>query len=199
MDAQYVPPILGIHALINLTEGTARWKAPELLNGAAGDLTTAVDVYAFAITCIEIMSMGGVPWGSMEDSILCHRIVGKCSLTRTMRTALTHSSPVENLRPPIPQDFRTSMLDGLFDTWWHRDPHHRPEFKSIVDCVQDLIEESEEGALEDIRRKTHRLSLSPQPAHSPEFPPVSKHLAMTFEQSPIASASSRESSVSFCR
>lgn len=91
------------------------------------------------------------------------------------------------------------MLDGLFDTWWHRDPHYRPEFKSIVDCVQDLIEDSEEGALEDVRRKTHRLSLSPQTAHSPEFPPVSEHLAMTFEQSPIASASSRESPISFCR
>jgi len=66
------------------SEGTARWKAPELLNGEEGDLTTAVDVYAFSITCIEIMSMGNLPWGSMEDTLLSHRIVGKQDIVNTI-------------------------------------------------------------------------------------------------------------------
>ncbi|KAF6749742.1 TKL/TKL-ccin protein kinase [Ephemerocybe angulata] len=148
-------------------KGTARWKAPELLVGSGGDLTSAVDVYAFAITCIEIMSMGGVPWGSTEDSFLSHRIV------------------VENLRPPIPSDFKDSGLEPLFDAWWNRDPDLRPEFREIVGSVQALLDEAEEGALEDVRRKSQKLGMSP-PMLSPEFRKVTEHIPMTFEQSPIA-------------
>lgn len=58
-------------------EGTARWKAPELLTGSEVGLTAAIDVYAYAITCIEILSMGNIPWGSAEDSSLAYRIIGK--------------------------------------------------------------------------------------------------------------------------
>lgn len=105
---------------------------------------------------------------------------------------------VENLRPPIPQDFRNSKLETLFDDWWHREPLRRPEFRHIADCVQTLMDEAEEGALVDVRRKSQRLSLSPQQVHSPEFPPVSEHLAMSFEQSPSISASSRECPPACC-
>jgi abelson tyrosine-protein kinase 1 len=32
-----------------------------------GQLTTEVDVYAFAICCVEILSMGSLPWAHAMD------------------------------------------------------------------------------------------------------------------------------------
>src|ERR1700761_1453857 len=41
--------------------GTLRWQAPELMQGAQ-TLTQEIDVYAFAICCVEILTMGALPW-----------------------------------------------------------------------------------------------------------------------------------------
>lgn len=32
------------------------------------ELTPAVDVYAFAITCVEVLNMGQMPWSLVDDS-----------------------------------------------------------------------------------------------------------------------------------
>lgn len=113
-----------------------------------------------------------------------------CSFSQLLLTA------VENIRPPIPPDFRDSRLDALFDCWWNRDPGLRPEFRQIVDSVQALYDDAEEGALEHVRRRSQRLSMSPQVAHSPEFLPVAEHAAMSFDGSPpVTSPTSRESSL----
>lgn len=47
--------------------GTLRWQPPEVMEGLS-DLTPKVDVYAFAITCVEILNMGQMPWSLMDDS-----------------------------------------------------------------------------------------------------------------------------------
>ena len=45
-------------------EGTYRWMAPELIR-VRGELTKETDVYAFAITVIEVLTKGEtIPWGS---------------------------------------------------------------------------------------------------------------------------------------
>ncbi|KAJ3006870.1 UNVERIFIED_CONTAM: hypothetical protein HDU68_003835, partial [Siphonaria sp. JEL0065] len=63
--------------------GTLRWMSPERLQG--GRLAPPVDVYAFAMTCYEILSEGEVPLTSVPDAILYQHIV--------------HS----HLRPELPQ------------------------------------------------------------------------------------------------
>jgi abelson tyrosine-protein kinase 1/abelson tyrosine-protein kinase 2 len=51
---------------VSLADGTFRWQAPEILEGRT-DLTTEADVYSFAICCIEILTMGSVPWSALDD------------------------------------------------------------------------------------------------------------------------------------
>ena len=46
---------------------TLRWQAPELMSGQNQEMTPAVDVWAFAITCSEILTMGRLPWPLMDD------------------------------------------------------------------------------------------------------------------------------------
>ena len=47
-------------------DGTLRWQAPELMSGHSG-LTQEVDVYAFAITCVELLTKGKLPWPMADD------------------------------------------------------------------------------------------------------------------------------------
>ena len=48
------------------TGGTLLWQAPELMSGS-GSLTQATDVYAFAMSCIEILHKGSSPWPLAAD------------------------------------------------------------------------------------------------------------------------------------
>lgn len=47
-------------------DGTLRWQAPELMQGAQA-LTPEMDVYAFGICCVEILTKGALPWPLMDD------------------------------------------------------------------------------------------------------------------------------------
>lgn len=42
-------------------------------------LTHEVDIYAFAITCIELLTKGAVPWPLADDNAVRHFVLGKCS------------------------------------------------------------------------------------------------------------------------
>ena len=55
--------------------GTLRWKAPELLDGTSS-LTPATDVYAYAIVCIEVLTMGDLPWAHDDDDDVRHNVLG---------------------------------------------------------------------------------------------------------------------------
>ena len=90
-----------------------RWQAPELLSGQSR-LTAAMDVYAFAICCIEILSMGRMPWPLLDDEIVRHLVLSASLLPLTLffsfsyltcpfqpkttdqlRTIMTHASPIQ--------------------------------------------------------------------------------------------------------
>jgi serine/threonine protein kinase len=58
------------------TDGTLRWQAPELMAGQT-NLTTEADVYAFAICCIEVLTMGNLPWPSLDDDSVRHIVLSK--------------------------------------------------------------------------------------------------------------------------
>ena len=54
--------------------GTLRWQAPELMQGTQ-TLTPEIDVYAFAICCGEILTMGDLPWPFMDDDAVRHLVL----------------------------------------------------------------------------------------------------------------------------
>ena len=85
------------------------------------DITPQTDVYAFAITCIEILKMGHLPWHLMDDEIV-RQIVLR-----------------EDTRPVIPLTrFNTPGLQVLLRGCWHRDPAVRPSFEVVVDDIKAL-------------------------------------------------------------
>lgn len=86
-----------MHPLLPSIDGTLRWQAPELMIGLSG-LTPAVDVYAFAICCVEVMANGALPWPHADDDAVRHFVLSGlllllCSLTHSLTTiSLTQRS-----------------------------------------------------------------------------------------------------------
>ncbi|KAK7005721.1 kinase domain-containing protein [Favolaschia claudopus] len=100
--------------------GTLRWQSPELMSGH-GQLTTAMDVYSYAMCCVEILTMGRLPWPSSSDDDVRYFILK------------------ENTRPTIPPSrFSTPGLQELLRVCWHKDPFVRPSFSHIVKDVKQL-------------------------------------------------------------
>lgn len=94
--------------------GTLRWQAPELMAGH-GLLTNEMDVYAFAISCIEILSMGRMPWPLMDDAAVRHLVLDL------------------DKRPDYPASpFLTGALTEVLELCWHKDPSKRPPFSKLV-------------------------------------------------------------------
>ena len=55
-------------------DGTLRWQSPELMDGL-GQLTQAADIWAFSICCVEILTMGRLPWALMDDDSVRHLVL----------------------------------------------------------------------------------------------------------------------------
>ncbi|KAF8968828.1 hypothetical protein BDZ97DRAFT_1654578 [Flammula alnicola] len=97
----------------SMQSGTLRWKAPELLDGSCM-LTPATDVYAFAIVCIEVLTMGDLPWGQDTDDAIRINVLER------------------DKRPLIPVDFTSPLLHELIEACWDRDPDKRSPFSQTV-------------------------------------------------------------------
>lgn len=66
-----------------MPHGTLRWQAPELLLGYNnGQLTNEIDVYAFAVSCVELLLFGKIPWPYVSDEIVRHMV------TRTLSESI---------------------------------------------------------------------------------------------------------------
>ncbi|KAK0472502.1 hypothetical protein IW261DRAFT_1343551, partial [Armillaria novae-zelandiae] len=104
--------------------GTLRWQAPELMMGLS-QLTTEMDVYAFAMCSIEILSMGRMPWPFMDDDAVRHFVLR------------------EDSRPVIPSTrFSPPALQELLRACWHKDPFMRPNFSTVVQELNQLRKSS---------------------------------------------------------
>ncbi|KAF8268212.1 kinase-like domain-containing protein, partial [Lactarius quietus] len=105
--------------------GTLRWQAPELMEGAE-TLTTAMDVYAFAICCWEILNMGALPWPLMDDNAVRHFVLNKDG------------------RPSLsPSNLVSGHLMDVIRASWDRVPSKRPPFEKIA---RDLKSSGRGGA-----------------------------------------------------
>ncbi|KAG1850060.1 hypothetical protein C8R48DRAFT_382008 [Suillus tomentosus] len=93
--------------------GTPRWKAPEILDGAASP-TMQADVYAFAICCVEILNMGGIPYGTRDDEDI-------------KRIVLEHDA-----RPEVSDTPLSTIVLPVITCCWARDPRCRSPFSMTV-------------------------------------------------------------------
>ena len=59
-----------------ITDGTLRWQAPELMGGHSL-LTQQEDVYAFAITCVLLLTKGKLPWPMADDDAVRYFVLRK--------------------------------------------------------------------------------------------------------------------------
>jgi serine/threonine protein kinase len=62
--------------LINphVLDGTLRWQSPEIMTGQL-QLTPEVDIWAFSICCVEVLTMGRMPWPLMDDISVRHFVL----------------------------------------------------------------------------------------------------------------------------
>lgn len=128
--------------MVFFVDGTLRWQAPELMAGLS-QLTAEMDVYAYAISCVEILTMGRMPWPLMDDEAVRHFVLSTfpCLAVQSHEPLYAdHLLVVEdNSRPAIPNTrFNTPALQELLRVCWHRDPAVRPSFEAIVKDVRAM-------------------------------------------------------------
>ncbi|KAG6877678.1 hypothetical protein C0992_009504 [Termitomyces sp. T32_za158] len=116
--------------------GTLRWQAPELMSGESQlALTPQMDVYAYAILCVEIVAMGKLPWPFADDDTVRHFVLRMSSLRSSQH--IPKAFVGENIRPAIPLSrFNTPSFQELLHVCWDHDPIVRPTFDVIVKDVE---------------------------------------------------------------
>ena len=57
------------------TDGTLRWQAPELMAGGNSKFLAPMDIYAFAMCCVEILTKGSLPWPLLDDEAVRHLVL----------------------------------------------------------------------------------------------------------------------------
>ncbi|KAJ3102228.1 hypothetical protein HDU96_009710 [Phlyctochytrium bullatum] len=107
----------------SLVAGTLRWMAPERLLG--GPPTAAVDVYAFAMTCYEVVTEGDIPQSNIPDSLIYQAVVNN------------------NSRPSRPDECTSNVLWDLITQCWHPDPLQRPSFATVSVTTKSVLAEVE--------------------------------------------------------
>ena len=88
---------------LGIIGGTLRWQSPELMKGDIIELTPGIDVYAFGISCAEILNLGALPWPYTNDDTVRHIVCGVCTeslLSVEEPSELTVIVKME--RPPLP-------------------------------------------------------------------------------------------------
>ncbi|THU93427.1 kinase-like protein [Dendrothele bispora CBS 962.96] len=91
-----------------------RWQSPELM-AERSLLTKENDVYAFGITCVEILTMGSLPWPMIPDNLVRERVIDF------------------DERPPYPVVLAERLgIRTLLESCWNKFASERPSFGEIV-------------------------------------------------------------------
>ncbi|KAJ3197366.1 hypothetical protein HK101_004242 [Irineochytrium annulatum] len=150
--------------------GTLRWMAPERLSGRPA--TPAIDVYAFAMTCYEVLTEGDIPLSHVPDALIYQSVVNN------------------NSRPMRPEhegnDGRACCSDKMWQLMngcWHPDPLQRPSFSSVSVTVKGVLEEAEAGSRKEAAARANAAAQARMPivgsvvdeAQSPRTPRTPKN------------------------
>ncbi|KAJ3936004.1 MAG: kinase-like domain-containing protein [Lentinula lateritia] len=130
-----------------------RWQSPELM-AERSLISKENDVYAFAITCVEIVTMGSLPWPMIADDVVKKRVLE------------------QNARPPFPSKIVDRLgIRDMLDRCWDDELKERPTFSDVVKQLESL----KNGlSFYQARSPTQSPLLnSPPPSHrSPHSAPV---------------------------
>jgi serine/threonine protein kinase len=110
-------------ASVTLTAaGSARWLAPELIDGAVSSPTFETDTYSFAMAILELLT-GKYPFADRKrDASVIHDVV------------------VRKLTPARPQGC-AALSEGLWQllmTCWHNTAAIRPSMANVVSELEQL-------------------------------------------------------------
>lgn len=113
--------------------GSARWLAPELIEGSVSSPTYAADVYSFAMAVLELLT-GKHPYAHRKrDASVIHDIV-----------VLKKMPP----RPDVsPVELPDSLWELMTDCWASEAPQ-RPQMAAVADRMK-VIEENVFGGQDD--------------------------------------------------
>jgi len=98
--------------------GTPLWMAPEVLTGR--NLTEKVDVYAFSIVFIEMLT-SKEPFTEFDSF-----------------NSFVDAVVDNNVRPPIPPELHPSLQKLLKDSW-EKEYYMRPSFKDIITRIEAIM------------------------------------------------------------
>ncbi|KAJ3339885.1 hypothetical protein HDU93_007659 [Gonapodya sp. JEL0774] len=151
--------------------GTMQWMPPE--RHQDGTCDERGDVYAFAMTCVEIWTLD-VPFGGIPDSpYLYQRII-----TENFRPDL-------NKIPDMPQEIKQ-----LLRACWEKDPTKRPSFAEIAERLKTLAPApSRAGAIARAAEEPQALSQRAEtlpPPYQTVIPPESVTVVPTPRSPPPA-------------
>lgn len=99
---------------------SVRWCAPEMLLSQTGQITTAVDVYSWASTALQLLT-GELPYGSLQDRAILMAVL----------TKIPPKVPFVTLKHPFPD---TDAFWRLLRQCW-LEPEERP---SIIDVRERM-------------------------------------------------------------
>lgn len=101
--------------------GTLRWQAPELMAGGNDKFLAPMDVYAFAMCCVEILNKGNLPWPLLDDD--------------AVRSIVLRSHG----RPDIPGDYPWKKdIAQIIKLCWSQQPASRPKFSRVVGALETI-------------------------------------------------------------
>jgi hypothetical protein len=95
-------------------------------------LTPATDIYAYSIVCIEVLSMGELPWGCAPDDEIRHNVFGNSLFFFSLMRSDQVCTIEMDRRPMIPVEFTSPLLHELIGACWHQDPAKRVPFNEVV-------------------------------------------------------------------
>ncbi|KIL63820.1 hypothetical protein M378DRAFT_164009 [Amanita muscaria Koide BX008] len=120
--------------------GTVRWMAPELMNGDASTPTKESDIYAYAMTCYEILS-GDVPFKSVSNDMAIPIKVTK------------------GQRPNRMESFRSDFMWDIITRCWEQKPEDRLSTEKVMELLRSRVDWKEiEEALAKIGEKDAALA-----------------------------------------
>ncbi|KAJ3553830.1 hypothetical protein NP233_g12558 [Leucocoprinus birnbaumii] len=161
--------------------GTLRWQAPELMRGTLPHLTKEMDVYSYAVLCVEVLNWGTLPWAYTDDFAVRRLVLD------------------ENERPSLPVGSRyvTPGLQDLVRVCWDKDPAKRPPFSDIVIRMKAVRKAAGDIPLDDLSspRITELPELDDEFPHRPS--PDIRPIALPSDDTPLQQAATDSLPYSF--
>ena len=135
--------------------------------GSQSQLSQESDVWAFSICCVEILTMGRLPWPLNNDDSVRHFVLSSwMPLFHQTVKFLTHFHAEDDGRPPLPDNsrFNTQGLQDILKACWTTKPTQRPTF---VKLVKDFKQLRNAGGQEIADSPSVSVIDEPEIAHSP--------------------------------